>query len=464
MERRGQRSIPHISALDGARGAAVAGVLLFHGGHLTGGYLGVDFFFTLSGFLITSLLLAEVARHNSVGLGAFWARRARRLLPALVVLMLGVAVYSRVIATPQELPQIRGDALATLAYSANWRSVFAHQSYFALFLSPSPLQHTWSLAIEEQFYLVWPLVFVALFAAFSRATAKAVLVTSLVLAAASVLLTVVLYDARNTNRDYYGTDTRAAAILFGVALAAGLALYGPVKRRGTRHRARSARRRGRALPRDRLDTARRRITPPLSRRLRGVRGGRHDHHRRGGASRTRTDRARPVVAAARRARPHQLRRVSVPLAARPHPRRTTRAPLGLAAVRGPNPGHPRGCNRLVPVHRATDPPRRDPRVAVARTRSGRRGRPVDDPRRHHHHLGRVASQPAGRRPGERRASRVRRARRRARRASSLSGTPSRTSSRATASAGSGRGTNRGSTCSTAASPAATTHLSSRASR
>src|SRR6476619_6289612 len=103
-------SIPHITALDGARGAAVAAVLLFHGGHLTGGYLGVDLFFTLSGFLITSLLLTESARTGSVGLGGFWARRARRLLPALAVLLAGVALYAITVAKPEELSQIRGDA------------------------------------------------------------------------------------------------------------------------------------------------------------------------------------------------------------------------------------------------------------------------------------------------------------------------------------------------------------------
>jgi peptidoglycan/LPS O-acetylase OafA/YrhL len=107
-------SIPHVSALDGARGLAVAGVLLFHGNHLTGGYLGVDFFFTLSGFLITSLLLAESSRTGTIGLGGFWARRARRLLPALAVLLVGVAAFSAVLAKPTELAQIRGEAFATL--------------------------------------------------------------------------------------------------------------------------------------------------------------------------------------------------------------------------------------------------------------------------------------------------------------------------------------------------------------
>ena len=123
MEGEGRTAaIPHISALDGARGLAVAGVLLFHGGHLTGGYLGVDFFFTLSGFLITSLLLAESTRTGSVGLGGFWARRARRLLPALAVLMVGVASTASRSRRPTELAQIRGDAFATLGYVANWHA------------------------------------------------------------------------------------------------------------------------------------------------------------------------------------------------------------------------------------------------------------------------------------------------------------------------------------------------------
>jgi peptidoglycan/LPS O-acetylase OafA/YrhL len=224
-------TIPHVTALDGARGAAVAGVLLFHGGHLRGGYLGVDLFFALSGFLITSLLLAESGRTGSVGLGGFWARRARRLLPALAVLLVWIAVYGAVFATRQELTQIRYDALATLAYGANWRSVFSHQSYWALFSAPSPLRHAWSLAIEEQFYLVWPLIFVGLLARWKRNTPRAVFVTALVLAGVSSVLMLVLYDPTSTARVYYGTDTRVAAILLGAALAAWLAMTGPTRYR-----------------------------------------------------------------------------------------------------------------------------------------------------------------------------------------------------------------------------------------
>src|SRR5690349_4064288 len=105
--RSGRANIAHVAALDGLRGMAIAGVLLFHGGHLTGGYLGVDLFFVLSGFLITSLLLAEGRDRGSVGLGGFWARRARRLLPALGGLLVGIAFYCVVFAQPSELSQIR---------------------------------------------------------------------------------------------------------------------------------------------------------------------------------------------------------------------------------------------------------------------------------------------------------------------------------------------------------------------
>ena len=174
----------------GCAALAVAGVLLFHGGHLTGGYLGVDLFFVLSGFLITSLLLVEGTEREHIALGGFWARRARRLLPALAGLIVGVALYCVFIAQPAELSRIRGDSLATIAYIANWHSIASGQDYWALFRAPSPLEHTWSLAIEEQFYLVWPLVFVGLLAWWKRRTPQAVLVVALLGAAVSTVLMV----------------------------------------------------------------------------------------------------------------------------------------------------------------------------------------------------------------------------------------------------------------------------------
>jgi len=150
--------LPHVPALDGLRGVALLGVLFFHAnGALAGGYLGVDLFFVLSGFLITSVLLSEHQETGRIVLWTFWQRRARRLFPALLSLMPFIAIYGRFFAAPSELTRLRGDALATLAYVANWRAILSEKSYWDLFAQPSPLEHTWSLSIEEQFYVVWPL-------------------------------------------------------------------------------------------------------------------------------------------------------------------------------------------------------------------------------------------------------------------------------------------------------------------
>ncbi|MEI8336204.1 MAG: acyltransferase [Actinomycetes bacterium] len=231
----------HITALDGARGAAVIAVLLFHGGVLKGGYLGVDLFFVLSGYLITSLLLAETARSGTIGLGGFWARRARRLLPALFLMLVAVCAYAVFIAKPTELNQIRGDFLATLGYVANWHLVLADYDYWRLFTSPSPLNHTWSLAIEEQFYVVWPLVALGVGCIVRRgrtaiAWARAMFFTSLTLSIFSAAFALqIWHSSKGTVRIYYGTDTRAAAILFGAALASWIAWRGAASTKRGRH-------------------------------------------------------------------------------------------------------------------------------------------------------------------------------------------------------------------------------------
>jgi peptidoglycan/LPS O-acetylase OafA/YrhL len=216
------RPFAYRPALDGVRALAVAAVLLFHGGWslLPGGFLGVDAFFVLSGFLITSLLLAERAHRGRIALAAFWGRRARRLLPALLLVLVTVAVVGRFTLPAVELALLRGDALAALGYLANWRMIFRGTDYFAQTAAPSPLQHTWSLGIEEQFYLLWPLI-VVWWA--SRRARGALLAFCLGGAAASAIAAGLLYHPMDTNRAYFGTDTRAQALLIGCALAVMLA-------------------------------------------------------------------------------------------------------------------------------------------------------------------------------------------------------------------------------------------------
>jgi peptidoglycan/LPS O-acetylase OafA/YrhL len=210
--------LPYRPGLDGVRTLAVAAVVLYHGRALgvTGGFLGVDVFFVLSGFLITSLLLDEQARSGTIDLLRFWLGRVRRLLPAallvIVVSLLAVALFSS-----EDLPSLRGDSLASILYVNNWHQVFADRSYFAAFGRPSLLQHYWSLAVEEQFYLLWPPL---LWLALRRLRQQQVMLLVLGVAAASVVLLLVLYDPRqDATRVYYGTDTRATPLLLGVALA-----------------------------------------------------------------------------------------------------------------------------------------------------------------------------------------------------------------------------------------------------
>jgi peptidoglycan/LPS O-acetylase OafA/YrhL len=228
-------------ALDGLRALAISGVLLFHAGlgWMPGGFLGVDAFFVLSGYLITSLLLVERARKGHIRLGAFWARRARRLLPALLVVLVTVVLVFRSLPPVMEVSKLRGDALSALGYVANWRMIYGGDGYFDRQSAPSPLQHTWSLGIEEQFYLLWPIIVAGLFALASRATGRMLAVLCLAGAAGSAVTAWLLFRPDNVNRDYFGTDTRAQALLVGCALAA---ITMPYRRPGGMSNARSARR------------------------------------------------------------------------------------------------------------------------------------------------------------------------------------------------------------------------------
>jgi peptidoglycan/LPS O-acetylase OafA/YrhL len=204
--------------LDGLRALAVAGVVLYHAGArwIPGGFLGVDIFFALSGYLITSLLLAEFQRSGRIDLLRFYLGRARRLLPAaLLVILLALLIVALFI--PGELGSARGDAISSIFYVNNWHQILANRSYFEAFGRPSLFQHLWSLAVEEQFYFIWPLL---LWFGLTRLGRMRTVAAMLVVAAASLALMAILYDPHtDPSRIYYGTDTRAEQLLIGALLA-----------------------------------------------------------------------------------------------------------------------------------------------------------------------------------------------------------------------------------------------------
>ena len=211
----------HKPALDGLRAVAVLSVMAYHFGGvdgLKGGFLGVDMFFVLSGYLITSLLIVEWGNKTTIQLAAFWGRRARRLLPALLVVLLAVALWARFGASSDQRDLLRGDTLWTLFYGANWHFIDSGQSYFDLFRDASPLRHAWSLAIEEQFYLVWPLI---VFAALRITQGKKMLLSAICIVGiiASGIVMASAYKANDPSRAYYGTDARASQLLIGALLA-----------------------------------------------------------------------------------------------------------------------------------------------------------------------------------------------------------------------------------------------------
>ncbi|HEX2393509.1 MAG TPA: acyltransferase family protein [Solirubrobacterales bacterium] len=218
MSRPQDSRFPYLPGIDALRALAVLAVFLYHArvGWLPGGFLGVDVFFVISGYLITSLLLREFRARGHVRLGRFWLRRARRLLPAVGVLI-AVTMALAALFRSSQLGELRGDALASLFYFANWHFVFSHQSYFEQFQTPSLFTHLWSLSVEEQFYLFWPLVFAAGMKLFGRARLALGVLAG---AFGSVVLAWILFDpGGDVSRAYYGTDTHAVGLLAGVALA-----------------------------------------------------------------------------------------------------------------------------------------------------------------------------------------------------------------------------------------------------
>jgi peptidoglycan/LPS O-acetylase OafA/YrhL/lysophospholipase L1-like esterase len=217
MSRPQDSRLPYLPGIDALRAIAVLAVFLYHAGvgWMPGGFLGVDVFFTISGYLITSLLLSEYRRGGHIRLGQFWLRRARRLLPAVGV-MIAVTMIVAAIVEPERMTALRGDAISSLAYVANWHFALGHQSYFDQFQRPSLFRHLWSLSVEEQFYLFWPLAFAA---GMSLLGCKRLLLGVLAGALASLALMWILFDPTDSARAYYGTDTHAVGLLIGVALA-----------------------------------------------------------------------------------------------------------------------------------------------------------------------------------------------------------------------------------------------------
>lgn len=215
--------LSYITGLDGIRALAVMAVLFYHANFpwALGGFLGVETFFVLSGFLITSLLLAEWQSTNQIDLKHFWLRRARRLLPAvwlLLVTLPGVAVFF----ARDALPRLKEDIPAALLYITNWVYIVREVPYFEAFGRPPLLQQLWSLAVEEQFYLLWPLIVLFLLRTSKNNRSKLLLVflATLAMTALSTAWMAALYSPDlDPLRVYYGTDTRAAGFLVGAMLA-----------------------------------------------------------------------------------------------------------------------------------------------------------------------------------------------------------------------------------------------------
>ncbi len=216
---------PHLAyrpGLDGLRALAVAAVFLYHArpqsdgsGWMPGGFLGVDLFFVLSGYLITSLLLIEWEHHGRIVLLNFWRRRARRLFPALVVVVLAALVLAAIFAR-DDLARTRSDAISSLFYYTNWHLIVANHSYFNAMGRPSLLQHLWSLAVEEQFYVIWPLLLVPGLVLLGRKRLPYAVVAGI---GGSAALMWLLYSPSDPSRVWYGTDTRAFLLLMGILLA-----------------------------------------------------------------------------------------------------------------------------------------------------------------------------------------------------------------------------------------------------
>jgi peptidoglycan/LPS O-acetylase OafA/YrhL len=221
--KRNQRYMP---GLDGLRAIAVLAVIVFHLGFdwAPGGLLGVGIFFTLSGYLITDILLSQLSQRGKIDFLRFWGARARRLLPALF-LMLAIVTAWVTIFGPAQPDQFRKAVVSSVFYVNNWEQIFANVSYFARFAPEGPLNHLWSLSVEEQFYIFWPfLLLLGVNLVHERPLPSGVRPRLALLAIvfaliSSIEMAVLYHPSLDPSRIYYGTDTRAGGLLFGAALA-----------------------------------------------------------------------------------------------------------------------------------------------------------------------------------------------------------------------------------------------------
>ena len=221
-------TVHYLPGLDGIRAISVLAVLVYHqyavGGHehgwMAGGFLGVEVFFVVSGYLITSLLLSERRQTGAISLRHFYQRRARRLLPALYLLLAVVVAYA-LLFLPDAISNLKSDVLAALTYTSNWWQIIANRSYFLEAGRPSVLKHLWSLAIEEQFYLFWPVVLMLGLRKIGRR--RFLIITVAAAIASSIEMAVLAHGS--FDRAYYGTDTRLSGLLLGSAFAFAFAPY-----------------------------------------------------------------------------------------------------------------------------------------------------------------------------------------------------------------------------------------------
>lgn len=214
------KSINYIPALDGLKAVCIAAILIFHAGlsWLPGGFLGIEVFFVISGYLITSLLLSDYRRHRRLRLSDFWGQRLRRLTPAMYTMIAGVVLLSAIVAR-ETLVGLKNDIPSALTYLTNWHLIASDQSYFSELSRPSLLQNLWAVAVEAQFYIGWAilLVFVLRFKKINRR--KFILWLCLILAVASQLLAWVYSVHYGQERAYFGTDSRLTGLMLGAALA-----------------------------------------------------------------------------------------------------------------------------------------------------------------------------------------------------------------------------------------------------